>query len=78
MVAFWMAGLEHRPERSAEICIAEMFATTPTPIPRWSSTGCGPISADNATPTAACRPRRVGNRLERVYEAAHPECDCGV
>ena len=25
MVAVWMVGLEDRPERSAEICIAEMF-----------------------------------------------------
>jgi beta-glucanase (GH16 family) len=25
MVAFWMVGLEEQPERSAEICVAEMF-----------------------------------------------------
>lgn len=25
MVAFWMVGLEDRPERSAEICVAEIF-----------------------------------------------------
>lgn len=25
MVAFWMVGLEDRPERSAEICVAEVF-----------------------------------------------------
>jgi Glycosyl hydrolases family 16 len=27
MVAFWMAGLEDRPERSAEICVAEIFGS---------------------------------------------------
>jgi beta-glucanase (GH16 family) len=25
MVAFWMVGLEDRPDRSAEICVAEIF-----------------------------------------------------
>ena len=28
MVAFWMVGLEDRPERSAEICVAEIFGNT--------------------------------------------------
>lgn len=31
MVAFWMVGLEDRPERSAEICVAEMFGNAVTP-----------------------------------------------
>jgi hypothetical protein len=31
MMAFWMVGLEDRPERSAEICIAEMFGSAVTP-----------------------------------------------
>jgi Glycosyl hydrolases family 16 len=30
MVAFWMVGLEDRPERSAEICVAEIFGSTVT------------------------------------------------
>jgi hypothetical protein len=31
MVAFWMVGLEDRPERSAEICVAEIFGNTVEP-----------------------------------------------
>jgi hypothetical protein len=31
MVAFWMAGLEDRPERSAEICVAEIFGNAVMP-----------------------------------------------
>jgi hypothetical protein len=31
MVAFWMVGLEDRPERSAEICVAEMFGDAVVP-----------------------------------------------
>jgi beta-glucanase (GH16 family) len=31
MVAFWMVGLEDRPERSAEICVAEMFGDAVRP-----------------------------------------------
>lgn len=31
MVAFWMVGLEDRPERSAEICVAEMFGAAVEP-----------------------------------------------
>ena len=30
MVAFWMIGLEDRPERSAEICVAEIFGNAVT------------------------------------------------
>jgi Glycosyl hydrolases family 16 len=33
MVAFWMVGLEDRPERSAEICVAEIFGNTVTAGP---------------------------------------------
>lgn len=31
MVAFWMVGLEDEPERSAEICVAEIFGDAVTP-----------------------------------------------
>jgi hypothetical protein len=31
MVACWMVGLEDRPERSAEICVAEMFGSAVAP-----------------------------------------------
>jgi hypothetical protein len=31
MVAFWMVGLEDRPERSAEICVTEMFGNAVVP-----------------------------------------------
>jgi len=31
MVAFWMVGLEDQPERSAEICVAEIFGDTVVP-----------------------------------------------
>ena len=31
MVALWMAGIEDRPERSAEICVAEIFGKAVTP-----------------------------------------------
>jgi hypothetical protein len=31
MVAFWMVGFEDRPERSAEICVAEVFGSTVVP-----------------------------------------------
>jgi hypothetical protein len=31
MVAFWMVGLEDRPERSAEICVAEVFGREARP-----------------------------------------------
>jgi hypothetical protein len=31
MVAFWMVGLEDRPERSAEICVTEMFGAAVAP-----------------------------------------------
>jgi Glycosyl hydrolases family 16 len=31
MVAFWMVGLEDEPERSAEICVAEIFGNTVEP-----------------------------------------------
>jgi hypothetical protein len=31
MVAFWMVGLEDRPERSAEICVAEIFGNAVRP-----------------------------------------------
>jgi hypothetical protein len=31
MVAFWMVGLEDRPERCAEICVAEMFGNAVQP-----------------------------------------------
>lgn len=31
MVAFWMVGIEDRPERSAEICVAEMFGDAVEP-----------------------------------------------
>jgi len=31
MVAFWMVGLEDRPERSAEICVAEIFGNAVDP-----------------------------------------------
>ena len=31
MVAFWMVGLEDRPERSAEICVAEIFGRAVVP-----------------------------------------------
>ncbi|MEU4419165.1 glycoside hydrolase family 16 protein [Actinoplanes sp. NPDC024001] len=29
MAAFWLAGIEDRPERSAEICVMEVFGTAP-------------------------------------------------
>ncbi|GIE96523.1 glycoside hydrolase family 16 protein [Paractinoplanes rishiriensis] len=29
MVAFWLSGIEDRPERSAEICVMEIFGTAP-------------------------------------------------
>ncbi|MFC7529072.1 glycoside hydrolase family 16 protein [Actinoplanes sp. GCM10030250] len=29
MVSFWLAGVEDRPERSAEICVMEVFGTAP-------------------------------------------------
>jgi hypothetical protein len=31
MVAFWMIGIEDQPERSAEICVAEMFGESAVP-----------------------------------------------
>ena len=31
MVALWLAGIEDRPERSAEICVAEIFGKAITP-----------------------------------------------
>jgi Glycosyl hydrolases family 16 len=31
MVAFWMVGLEDHPQRSAEICVAEIFGSTVRP-----------------------------------------------
>ena len=31
MVALWLAGIEDRPERSAEICVAEIFGKASTP-----------------------------------------------
>jgi len=31
MVAFWLVGLEDRPERSAEICVAEIFGNAVVP-----------------------------------------------
>lgn len=31
MVAFWMVGIEDRPERSAEICVAEIFGDAVVP-----------------------------------------------
>ncbi len=31
MVAFWMAGIEDRPERSGEICVMEVFGDAVTP-----------------------------------------------
>lgn len=31
MVAFWMSGLEDRPERAAEICVTEMFGNAVVP-----------------------------------------------
>jgi hypothetical protein len=38
MVAFWMVGLEDRPERSAEICVAGIFGNTMEPGNRpWSA-----------------------------------------
>ncbi|MGH8824922.1 MAG: glycoside hydrolase family 16 protein [Jiangellaceae bacterium] len=33
MVAFWMVGLEDRPDRSAEICVAEIFGNAVMPEP---------------------------------------------
>jgi Glycosyl hydrolases family 16 len=38
MVACWMVGLEDRPERSAEICVAEMFGSA---VPPGESTAVG-------------------------------------
>jgi hypothetical protein len=32
MIAFWLAGLEDRPERSGEICVAEIFGDAPQEI----------------------------------------------
>jgi hypothetical protein len=29
MVAFWLSGIENRPERSGEICVMEVFGTAP-------------------------------------------------
>lgn len=40
MVGFWMVGLEDRPERSAEICVAEIFGNAVTPS-RSAAVGMG-------------------------------------
>jgi hypothetical protein len=32
MAAFWLAGIEDRPERSGEICVVEVFGTAPQDI----------------------------------------------
>jgi len=32
MVAFWLSGFEDRPERSGEICVAEIFGDAPTAV----------------------------------------------
>jgi hypothetical protein len=29
MIAFWLSGIEDRPERSAKICVMEIFGTAP-------------------------------------------------
>jgi hypothetical protein len=39
MFAFWMAGIEDRPERSGEICVAEVFGETI--LDGWSEVGIG-------------------------------------
>jgi hypothetical protein len=39
MFAFWMSGIEDRPERSGEICVAEVFGDTVGP--RSASVGMG-------------------------------------
>ena len=41
MVAFWLAGIEDQPQRSAEICIGEMFGDGVVPVNRRRSAwGC--------------------------------------
>ena len=40
MFAFWMSGIEDRPERSGEICVAEMFGDAVADGTPRSASGC--------------------------------------
>jgi hypothetical protein len=41
MFAFWMSGIEDRPERSGEVCVAEVFGNTVRPSPPAAEVGMG-------------------------------------
>lgn len=56
MVAFWMVGLEDRPERSAEICVAEMFGKAITEETTAVGMGLHPFRDPGVTEAFAAVP----------------------
>src|SRR5690606_17362454 len=59
MAAFWLVGLEDRPERSAEICVMECSATRSSPGGRrrwaWVCTPSATPTSSRTSPPSGCR-----------------------
>ncbi|MFD2093857.1 glycoside hydrolase family 16 protein [Blastococcus deserti] len=69
MCAFWMIGVEDRPERSAEICICEIFGRDVGPGSASVGMGVHPFGDPAITDEFAARPVPIDAREFHVYAA---------
>lgn len=69
MVAFWMIGFEDRPERSAEICIAEIFGRDVGPNEARIGMGLHPFGDPSITDEFAAEPVAIDVREAHWYAA---------
>lgn len=69
MVAFWMIGVEDEPERSAEICICEIFGRTVASDQAAMGMGPHPFGDPRIVDEFAAEPVPIDAREFHVYQA---------
>jgi hypothetical protein len=69
MVALWMIGLEDEPERSSEICVAEIFGRTVAPDSARIGMGVHPFGDPAITDDFAAEEVRIDVRAWHTYSA---------
>ena len=69
MVALWLIGYEDEPERSAEICVCEIFGSEVGPEEALVGTGVHPFGDPNVADDFVKVPLRLDAREFHVYAA---------
>jgi hypothetical protein len=69
MAALWLIGFEDAPERSAEICVCEIFGRDVTPDEARVGMGVHPFGDPSITDEFAAEPLAIDAREPHVYAA---------